>query len=386
MKKICVVTGSRAEYGLLKPLLDEIKKDKQLKLQLAVTGMHLSADFGSTYRAIERDGFKINEKVDIDLRFDTPEGVARSTGLGIEKFSKVFARIKPDIVVLLGDRFEIFAAAAAAHLSRVAIAHIHGGEVTEGALDDAFRHSITKMSLLHFTAADVYRRRVIQMGESPSRVFNVGAIGLDNLKLIKLLSRKDLEKDLKFKFAKRNLLVTFHPVTLSEGSSATEFKALLDALDSLKETHIIFTKANADTGGRAINAMIDTYVKRHRGRAVAAVSLGQQKYLSMMKCVDAVVGNSSSGIIEAPSFKIGTVNIGDRQKGRVMAGSIIHCEPALGSIRKALQKLYSKKFQTNLKRTRNPHGQGGAARKIKRVLRAYKSGTTKKTFFDIKVQ
>ena len=382
-RKICVVTGSRAEYGLLKPLIEKIKDDASLKLQLIVTGMHLSKEFGFTYKEIEKDEFKINKKIVILSKLDTPVSISKSIGLAVEGFAKGYERLKPDIIVVLGDRFEIFSAAIAAHINRIPIAHIHGGELTEGAFDDAFRHSITKMSHLHFTSTEKYKKRVIQLGEDPKMVFNVGAIGLDNIKRLKLLSKKELEKALNFKFNKHNFLVTFHPVTLENNTSKLQFQNLLNVLLGLKDTNIIFTKANADTGGRIINKMIDKYVSRNFSKAIAFASMGQLKYLSTIPFVDAVVGNSSSGIIEVPSFNIGTIDIGDRQKGRIKAKSITECKPTKKGIVRAISKLYSRPFQRKLKNVVNPHGDGNATKKIVDVIKKTDIFTTKKRFFDI---
>lgn len=383
-RRICVVTGSRAEYGLLKPLMQELRNDKDLKLQIIATGMHLSREFGLTYKEIKKDGFLIDQKVDIALTSDTPVSVSRSMGLCMIKIAKAYERLKPDIIVVLGDRFEIFSAVAAAAVSRIPVAHIHGGEITRGAFDEAFRHSITKMSHLHFTAAKSYQRRVIQLGEGPKTVFNVGALGLDNINRLKLLTKSKLEKELNFKFAKHNLLVTFHSVTLEDKTSKRYFQTLLSVLDELSDTNLIFTKTNADTDGRIINELIDKYMSRHSNKAVAFASLGQLKYLSTMKFVDAVVGNSSSGIIEAPSFKIGTINIGDRQTGRIRAKSIIDCSPSKEAIRSAIKKLYSKEFQKALKDIVNPCAGAGVANRIKEILKNCDiSNIIKKDFYDI---
>ncbi len=383
-RKICIVTGSRAEYGLLRPLLKEVSGDPELTLQLVVTGMHLSEEFGSTYKEIESDGFNIDEKIDIGLHSDTPTGIAESMGLAMSGFAKAYQQLRPDIIVVLGDRFEIFAAAATAMVSRLHIAHLHGGERTEGAIDEAFRHSITKMSHLHFASTKEYRRRIIQLGEDPSRVFNVGAIGLDNIRDLKLLAKEELEDQLNTKFNKHNLLVTFHPVTLEDNTSGEQFQILLDVLNGLKDTNIIFTKSNADTGGRTINNMIDEYVSYNPKTAISFTSMGQLLYLSTLQFVNVVVGNSSSGIIEAPSFKIGTINIGDRQKGRIKAESIINCQPLKDDINGAFEKLYSKEFQISLKNVQNPYGAGGAAKKIKEILKKYDlCDVLKKNFYDI---
>ena len=383
-RKICIITGSRAEYGLLKPLLGIIKDDIDLGLQLLVTGMHLSPEFGSTYQEIEEDEFIIDEKIDISLISDTPVGIAKSMGLAMAGFAKAYERLKPDIIVILGDRFEIFSAVSAALVSKIPVAHIHGGELTEGVFDDAFRHSITKMSYLHFTSTEEYRKRVIQLGEEPKRVFNVGAIGLDNIKNLKLLSKKALEKELNFKFNKHNLLVTFHPVTLEHNTSKKQFQNLLDAIDKLRETSIIFTKANADIGGRIINKMIDEYVSKNSHKTAVFISMGQLKYLSTMQFVDAVVGNSSSGIIETPSFKIGTINIGDRQKGRIKTKSIIDCLSLKEDIRNSFKRLYSEKFQESLGSVINPYAGTSTAKRIKDILKTYSiNNILKKSFHDV---
>ncbi len=383
-KKICVFTGSRAEYGLLRPLMKEIQKDGEFHLQIFVSGMHLSTEFGLTYREIEKDGFNIDEKAEILLSSDTAVGISKSIGLGVISYSEALKRLDPDAITILGDRFEALACAIASTVARIPIIHIHGGEVTEGAMDEAFRHSITKMSHLHFTSTEEYRKRVIQLGENPERVFNVGALGIDNIKNMKLLSEKDLENALKFRFNKHNLLITMHPVTLERDTSKKHLKNLLEALDEQNDTHFIFTKANADTEGRVINQLIDDFVNKHSSKAISFTSMGQARYLSTMQFVDAVVGNSSSGIIEAPSFKIGTINIGERQKGRIKAESIIDCKPDKADIKKALTKLYSKDFRKSLKGVMNPYGDGNAASKIIRILKNFDiCNMLKKTFYSI---
>lgn len=386
-RKICVFTGTRSEYGLLRPLMNEIKKAKELKLQIIASCMHLSPEFGLTYKEIEKDGFKIDEKVEILLSSDTSVGINKSIGLGLISFGEVYERLKPDTVIILGDRFEGFAAAAAAMISRIPIAHLYGGEATFGVIDEAIRHSITKMSHFHFTATKEYRKRVIQLGEAPSRVFNVGSLGIDNIKKINLLSRNKLEKELHFKFNKQNLLVTMHPVTLEDSTSKNQCQNLLEAVDSLKNTHIVFTKSNADTFGRVINKMIDGYVLKNPHKAVAFTSMGQLKYLSTMRLVDCVVGNSSSGIIEAPGLKVGTINIGDRQKGRIKPDSVIDCAPNKKSILKAFKQLYSKKFQRVIKNVKNPYDGGEIASvKIKNIISSLKyKNVIKKRFYDISI-
>lgn len=382
MRRVCVVTGSRADYGLLYWLMKEIQASATLDLQLVVTGMHLSPEFGLTFGGIEDEGFPIDAKVEMLLSSDTPVGIAKSLGLGTIGFSDAFERLKPDIVVLLGDRFEIFAAAQAAFVARIPLAHLHGGETTEGAIDEAFRHAITKMAHLHFTAAEEYRARVIQLGENPSHVFNFGAAGIDNIKRLRLLDRAELEAALDFRLASKNLLVTFHPVTLEQATAEHQFGELLEALDEFGNVQLIFTKPNADTDGRVIGVMIDDYIARNHSRAVAYTSLGQLRYLSVMQYVDGVIGNSSSGILEAPSFGIGTVNIGDRQKGRVKAESVIDCEPGRDAIVEALRKLYSIEFRELLCKVVSPYGDEPVAEKIAHVLATFPlEGILKKRFF-----
>ena len=323
MRKICIITGTRAEYGLLYWLMQAVDVNKFLELQIIATGMHLSAEFGSTYQQIEQDGFIIDRKVEMLLSSDSEIGITKSIGLGVTGFADTLNDLKPDLIVVLGDRFEIFSAVIAAMIAKIPVAHIHGGEITEGLIDEPIRHSITKMSHLHFTATEEYRNRVIQLGEQPDRVFNVGAVGVDNIKRLHLFSREKFEQSINFKLGKRNLLITFHPVTLEHNTSKEQFENLLRVLDEQVDTHLIFTKANADTNGRIINQMIDDYVATHTDKAVSFTSLGQLRYLSAMQYIDAVVGNSSSGLLEAPSFKIGTINIGDRQAGRIKAESVI---------------------------------------------------------------
>ncbi len=383
MKKVCVVTGTRAEYGLLFWLMKEIQSDQDLLLQVIATGMHLSPEFGLTYKEIEKD-FEINKKIEMLLSSDSSVGISKSMGLAQISFAEAYEELKPDIIVVLGDRYEIFSAVTAAMIARIPIAHLHGGEATEGLIDESIRHSITKMSHLHFTATESYRNRVIQLGENPGRVFNVGGLGIDNIKKVPLLSKSDFEKAIDFKLNKRNLLVTFHPVTLENATSADQFQELLNALDELQDTHIIFTKANCDTDGRIINQMIDEYVSEQPQKSVGFTSLGQLRYLSALQFIDAVVGNSSSGLIEAPSFNIGTINIGDRQKGRIKADSVIDCEPNQSSIKIAFEKLYSKAFKKILLEVQNPYGNGGASKKIKQVLKETQLGNIiKKSFFDL---
>jgi len=382
-RKICVVTGTRAEYGLLYWLMKEIEAGDDLELQIITTGMHLSPEFGLTYQQIEKDGFQIDRKVEMLLSSDSPVGISKSMGLGMIGFADAYADLKPDLLVVLGDRFEIFSAVSAATIARIPIAHLHGGETTEGAFDESFRHSITKMSHLHFATTEEYRNRIIQLGEQPDRVFNVGAVGTEAIRRLRLLSRDKFEESIDFKLGKHNLLITFHSVTLEKSTSETQFKNLLTVLNELEETNLIFTKSNADTDGRIINEMIDKYVVDHPDNSVAFTTLGQLRYLSAMQYMDAVVGNSSSGIIEAPSFKIGTINIGDRQRGRIKAVSVIDCRPTTDSILIAFKKLYSDSFQHNLHIVTNPYDGGGVAQKIIKVIRNMSlSGILKKKFYD----
>lgn len=385
MKKVCVITGTRAEYGILYWLLKEIQVDTKLELQLIVTGMHLSPEFGLTYKEIEKE-FKINKKIEMLLSSDTTIGISKSMGLAQISFAEAYEELSPDIVVVLGDRYEIFSATSAAMIARIPIAHLHGGETTEGAFDESIRHSITKMSHLHFVATQEYKNRVIQLGENPNRVFNVGGMGIENIKRLKLLTKNKFEESINFKLNIKNILVTFHPVTLENNTSKQQFQELLNAIDKLEDTNIIFTKANSDTNGRVINSMIDEYVSKNFNKSVCFTSLGQLRYLSALQYVDAVVGNSSSGLGEAPSFRIGTINIGDRQKGRIKASSVIDCEPNKDSILKSFEKLYSKEFQEDLKTTINPYGDGCASQKIVEVIKNVDlENILKKSFYDLKV-
>ena len=383
-RKICVVTGTRAEYGLLYWLMKEINIDNALALQVVVTGMHLSEEFGNTYQQIEKDGFTIDKKVDISLTSDTELAISKSIGLGVFGFADVFNKLQPDLIVVLGDRFEIFSAVSAALIAKIPVAHLHGGEATEGLIDEPIRHSITKMSHLHFAATDEYRNRIIQLGEQPDRVFNVGGLGIDNINKLKLLSKADFENAINFELGEKNILITFHPVTLEKSTSGMQFQALLDSISELRNTKIIFTKANADTDGRVINTMIDDYVGKH-DNTIAFTSMGQLNYLSALQFMDAVVGNSSSGLMEAPSFKIGTIDIGDRQKKRIKANSIIACSPNKESIDSALVKLYSREFQDIANNVDNPYGDGGASKEIVRIIKDTSlDNIVKKSFYDFK--
>ena len=381
-RKICIVTGTRAEYGLLRWVMEGIREAQELELQVIATGMHLSPEFGLTYREIEKDGFCIDHKVEMLLSSDTPAGLSKSMGLGLIGFGEALQQLQPDLMLVLGDRFEIFSAVAAAMVARIPVAHLHGGETTEGAFDEAIRHSITKMSHLHFVATEEYQKRVIQLGECPDRVFLVGGLGIDNIRKLDMLDRSALETALEFKLGSKNLLVTFHPSTLENGTSGQQMAELLAALEMLKDTHLIFTMPNADTDSRVLFEMIDQFVTKHPN-ARSYISLGQLNYLSAIRHVDGVVGNSSSGLIEVPSFGKGTINIGDRQRGRLKAKSVIDCVSERGSITAGLEKLYSKDFQITLKAIQNPYGEGGASEKIVRQLTGCKlESILKKSFYD----
>lgn len=382
MRKICVVTTTRAEYGLLKPLMEEINSDSLLELQIVVSGTHLEVEFGETYKEIE-EGFDITAKVPMELSSDKAEDLSCSMAKLQCDTTKTLQQLKPDIVVILGDRYEILAIAIAAFMLHIPVAHIHGGEVTEGAIDDSIRHAVTKLSHLHFTSTEIYKQRVIQLGEDPTRVFNVGSLGVENSKKVQLLNREDFEESIGFQLGEKNLLVTYHPQTISKLTPKEQFQALLDALDQFDNIKIVFTKANADEGGKIINRMIDDYVAKNLHRSIAFSSLGQLRYFNAIRYVDAVVGNSSSGILEVPSFHKPTINIGDRQKGRVMAKSIINCSVNTNEIVKAIKNLYkseAKAFAT----TKNPYEGIKTAHTIKEELKNVSLQTIfQKSFYDL---
>jgi UDP-hydrolysing UDP-N-acetyl-D-glucosamine 2-epimerase len=385
-RKICVVTGTRAEYGLLFWLMKEIKADPDLDLQLAVTGTHLSEKFGKTVTAIEDDGFTVNERIDMALDDDTPVGVARSMGLGIIGFGKAFARLKPDIIVVLGDRYEILGAAQAAMVARIPIAHIHGGEATEGLIDEAIRHAVTKMAHLHFVSTDVYRNKVAQLGEEPDRIFNVGAIGLDNIVNLDLPSLPNLEKDIGLDLGRGYFLVTYHPVTLSDKNPGDAVGELLTSLDQFPDHTVIITGVNADPGHDSISRMLSDYAAHRNGRVSMHASLGQRRYLGAMKHTSAVIGNSSSGIIEAPAMKVPTVNLGNRQRGRIRTPSIIDCGEQADAISKAIERALSDEFLATVKMAACPYGKGGTSERIKFHLKtANLSDILEKRFHDIDV-
>ena len=382
-RKICIITTTRADYGILSSFIKKVYNDKDLKLQLIVSGSHLSNEFGQTYKIIEQD-FKIDKKLYLNLKDDSKLGILNSMSEAINLFGKAFEQLNPDIIVVLGDRYEIFCAVSSALVYRIPVAHIHGGELTFGAYDDAFRHSITKMSHIHFTATKEYKNRVIQLGEQPNRVFNVGALGVENIKKLKLLSKEEFKKSINFKLNKNNIIVTFHPVTLENQTAKKQFGELLKAINTLKDTNIIFTKANSDTNGKIINKLIEQYVSQNNHKAIVFASLGQIRYLSALKYVDMVVGNSSSGIIEAPSFKVATINIGSRQDGRIKANNIIDCLPNKKDILKAFDKAKSKKFLKRLSKTKNLFKKKDTASQIKDTLKNINlKDIIKKSFYDI---
>lgn len=383
-RKICVVTGTRADYGVQRWVMEGIRQAVGLELQVVATGMHLSPEFGLTYREIEKDGFRIDARIEMLVSSDTPTGVTKSVGLGTIGFVDAYSRLEPDMVLVMGDRFEIFSAVQAAFFAGICISHISGGEVTEGALDDSIRHCITKMARYHFVAAEPYRRRVLQLGEQPDCVFNVGDPGLDNIKRLPLLTRDDLDAKIGLVAGKAFLLVTYHPVTAGESDPARAMQALLDALDEFPALSVVVTKSNADAGGRVINAMVDAFAAAHPERVVAATSLGQLNYLSAMKHCAAVIGNSSSGIIEAPAMGVPTVNIGTRQLGRLKASSVIDCEPDRASIAAAIKRAVSAEFKRIAAQTVSLYGNCDASTLILKKLREV--DTTRrypKRFYDL---
>ena len=387
MKRIGIMTGTRAEYGLLKPLMQEINKDNDLELYLIVSGMHLSPEFGMTYKEIEGDGFQINAKVEMLLSSDSPAGISKSIGLGVIGFADEFQRADLDMLILLGDRYEALSAAICALVMRIPIAHLHGGELTEGAIDEGIRHSITKMSYLHFTSTEQYRNRVIQLGENPERVFYVGALGVENIKKINLMTKEELERSIHFEIDENTVIVTYHPVTLENNTVEEQFLNLLKVLDRNPKIRMIFTKANADTNGRIVNELIDKYTAQNSERACAFVSLGQKRYLSALKYCRIVIGNSSSGIIEAPSFGKPIINIGDRQKGRICADSVINCGYTQQEIQQAMETALTEEFENKARNCRNPYEKENTAANIISVIKDYLLNDKiklKKGFYDIK--
>ena len=383
-RKICVVTGTRAEFGLLKNVIRLIDENVRLQLQLVVTGMHLSPEFGLTYREVKDAGFKIDAEIETLLSADTGPAVVKAVGLGLIGFSDTLKRLSPDLLVVLGDRFEIFSAVTSANILGIPIAHLHGGELTLGAFDDALRHSITKMSNLHFVANEIYQKRVIQLGEHPETVFNFGGLGIDAIKRVALLKRKDLEEKLGIKFCKKNLLITFHPITReTDAENIFQMNELLMALSQLEDTLLLFTLPNADSMGRRFAELIQAFVET-QPRSKVFTSLGQQLYFSSLSHVDCVVGNSSSGLLEAPAFEVATVNIGDRQRGRVKPCSVIDCSSKREEIVKAIELSYTRNFQNNLNRGILSNEERGTCEKIISIIASYPLDTLrKKSFYDL---
>jgi UDP-hydrolysing UDP-N-acetyl-D-glucosamine 2-epimerase len=382
-KKVAIFTGTRAEYGLLYWLMKDIQSDKNLDLQILVSGMHLSPEFGETFNQIQEDGFVIDEKIEMLLSSNTAVGIAKSIGLGVLGFTDAFSRLLPDVLVVLGDRFEALAAAQTAMILRIPVLHLHGGEITEGAYDDSIRHAITKFSYLHGTSTEEHKNRVIQLGESPNRVFNVGAIGLDHILRGRFMSLEELSSSLNFKINKNYFIVTYHPATLADEDPETTYKNILDALESFKEYQVIFTYPNADDGGRNLIPLIEAYASKDPERILVIPSLGHTRYLSALKFAASVIGNSSSGIIEAPAFNIPSINIGSRQKGRAAASSVINCDIDSDAIRAAITTVLKMDFKEIHKNMPNPYGQGNASKQVIEIIKSF-SYSASKNFHNIK--
>jgi UDP-N-acetylglucosamine 2-epimerase (non-hydrolysing)/GDP/UDP-N,N'-diacetylbacillosamine 2-epimerase (hydrolysing) len=383
MKKICVITGSRAEYGLMSRLMQIIKDDDDLELQIIATNMHLSPEFGLTYKEIEEDDFIIDKKVYMLLSSDTPTATAKSVGLGTIGFADAYEDLRPDMILILGDRYEILAAATTALFYKIPIIHLYGGEITEGAYDDSIRHAITKMAHLHFTSTEEYRQRVIQMGENPETVYYVGALGCDNIRQIPLMNKEELEKSLNLSLDRNTILVTFHPVTMENNTAETQFKELLSAIDELKDLRVIFTMPNSDTDGRIIMDLIKNYVAENPEKAVWFTSLGMKRYLSTLQYLGAVVGNSSSGIVEVPSFHIPTINIGDRQKGRIASKTVVNCFPNTEDIKSSLQRVLQPRYLESIKDIQNPYDKKDTAKEILKVIKKTNFNSTSKKFYVV---
>ncbi len=382
-KNILVVTGSRADYGLLKRLMKLINLDLEMRLQIIATGSHFTSRHGLTYKEIEEDGFQIDFKVDAIENIIDSNSTARAMGKIQIEITKILCEVKPDLMVVLGDRYETLSAVISALLSKVPVAHIHGGEITTGAFDDAIRNAITKMSHLHFTATEISRNRVIQMGERPENIFNFGGLGVDSIQNFNFLSREDVEINLGKKFGAKNLLVTYHPETLSKRLPSEQIKILLDALSTKKDINLIFTGVNADPGSDEISRAINRFVQSN-SNAKYYPSLGQTVYLSTLLYCDGVVGNSSSGILEAPTLKKPTINIGNRQLGREMAESVINCELDGGSITKSIDTIYSREFKRILSGVSSPYGSGGTSLKIFEVIKKFDlSNLVLKSFHEL---
>ncbi len=386
MRKICVITGTRAEFGLLSGLMRLIQQSDQTTLQVVATNMHLSERYGNTYREIEEAGFSIDYKVPMldESGADNNTATIKAMSRSLAGFADAYDALQPDLIVVLGDRFEILCAVEAALIKQIPVAHLHGGELTFGAYDDAIRHSITKMSHLHFTSTEEYRKRVIQLGEQPERVFNVGALGVENIKKIEIKDKAEVEKEIGFEIGDRTLLITYHPVTLSDSNPLDDVRALFDALDEHPELSVIFTMPNSDTGGQVIAEAIENYASQHADRVRAYKSLGMRRYLSVMKYCAAVVGNSSSGILETPSFHIPTLNIGSRQDGRLAAESVFNCGTSKEAISAGLKHILSSEFRAQAEKAKNPYEKEGTAQAIFDVISTYPlEGIIKKEFYNL---
>ena len=385
MKKICFITGSRAEYGLMSKLMQLIRDDDELELQIIATNMHLSPEYGLTYKEIEDDGFFINKKVYMLLSSDSSNAIAKSVGLGTIGFADAYEDLKPDMILVLGDRYEILAAVTAALFYKIRVIHLHGGEITVGAYDDAIRHAISKMSHIHFTSTEEYRQRVIQMGENPETVYYVGALGCENIRQVPLMDKEELEKSLNFKLDRNTILVTFHPATMENNTAEVQFKELLSAIDEFNNLRIIFTMPNSDTNGRVIIDLIKEYVTKNAERAIWFTSLGMKRYLSSLQYIGAVVGNSSSGIIEVPSFHIPTLNIGDRQKGRIAATSVLNCLPFKDDIKEKLAIIMEPEFSKRIKDVTNPYEMPNTAQEIVKIIKENANIQAIKKFYSIAI-
>lgn len=388
MKRIIILSATRAEYGLLKPLMRGMLADSYYDTRIAVTGTHLSPEFGMTGKEIEEDGLPIDKKIEIVLSSDTSVALSKSMGLAMISFAEYFEERQPDGLVVLGDRFETLAVCCAAMNARIPIIHLYGGEATEGLIDEAIRHSICKMSYLHFTSTEIYRRRVIQMGEAPGRVFNVGAIGVENALNVEMIPLKKLEESIGFKLGNRYAVGTFHPVTLEDSTAEDQMRELLSIFGNHKEMQFLFTKANADTNGRIINKMLENYSKTHNNLCFVD-SLGMKRYLSALKHAQFIIGNSSSGLVEVPSFHIPTINIGDRQRGRIMGETVINCEPKAASIERAIAIALDMEFREAIKFSKNPYGDGHTSEKIMEIIKDFYVNDRidiKKKFYDIEFE
>ena len=385
MKKVCFISGSRSDYGLLMPLMKLIKKDKNFIFQLIVTGTHLSKRHNSTFKEIIKDKFNINYLININVKGQKKEDICKSMSIATKNISFKLKLLKPDLIILLGDRYEIFSACSAAFVHQIPICHLHGGELTRGSIDDGFRHSITKMSNLHLVSTEKYSKRVKQLGENPKNIYVVGGFGVDTIKKTKLLKRDELERKLGFRLGPKNILVTYHPETVFNSNPKKDFGEILKALKKHSDIKVIFTKSNADLNGYVINKMIDKFVQSNNSKYHCISSMGQQNYLSTLNYIDMVIGNSSSGLLEVPSFKKATINIGTRQKDRMKASSVIDVTPKFKDISKAIKKAYSEEFKKILKKTINPYGSGGASKKTYKILKKIKmKQLIKGKFFEIK--